>query len=363
MPVKPVTLHYVGYNDDRGGIVAVVRALAAQQRFDCILGVNTGFKPAGTFVLPTLELPAVEGEAVNVANLFRTRTVARRVSTWLNENPARIFHGHSRAGLLVALWLKRMGHKRAIASVHCLGRQRWFYRWAARQLGNRLFWITPQMQAYYGVREDERQCVPSCSLQTAATPRPRKRNPKPTIVLGGIGSLVKWKGWHLVIDALAALPSADRAKIRFVHIGSTQKDKKSQAYADELRLNVSRSNLETSVEWCGEQSDSGPLLNEIDALVVPSENEPFSLAMIEALCAGVPVLRADSGGATSLIGAGRNGWLFRTNDASDLSRILRMLVETDALEQITIEPNSLVPFQPAVVANRWIQIYEDVLAG
>ena len=35
---------------------------------------------------------------------------------------------------MVALWLARAGERRVVVSVHCYGRQRWFYRWAARQL-------------------------------------------------------------------------------------------------------------------------------------------------------------------------------------------------------------------------------------
>jgi len=55
----PLTvLHYLGADDDRGGIVSVVRAMAATGEFACVLGVNPRFeaqRPAPR--LATLELP------------------------------------------------------------------------------------------------------------------------------------------------------------------------------------------------------------------------------------------------------------------------------------------------------------------
>ena len=132
---RPVVLHYLGYDDDRGGIVSVIRALASTDRFACVLGVNPGFAQARAPALATLELPAIAGETISISTFLRARRVARAVRVWLAEDPARVFHGHSRAGLVVACWLARWGERRVVASVHCYGRQRWFYRWAARQLG------------------------------------------------------------------------------------------------------------------------------------------------------------------------------------------------------------------------------------
>ena len=37
-------LHYTGADDDRGGVMSAVRALATADRFTCVLGVNPGFR-------------------------------------------------------------------------------------------------------------------------------------------------------------------------------------------------------------------------------------------------------------------------------------------------------------------------------
>src|SRR5687768_6466583 len=104
-------LHYVGYDVDRGGILAVIRALAAEKQFPCVLGVNPGFQAGRSRGLELKRLPALAGDTIRVVTLLRAYRVAQQVRTWLREDPSRVFHGHSRAGLLVALWLHRLGER------------------------------------------------------------------------------------------------------------------------------------------------------------------------------------------------------------------------------------------------------------
>ncbi|MFT3783140.1 MAG: glycosyltransferase family 4 protein [Nibricoccus sp.] len=357
MPANPTVLHYVGADDDRGGIVSVIRALAATGRISCVLGVNRGGVQRRQPALPAVEFPCVRTETISPFEFFRTRTAARAVRQWLLVEPGRIFHGHTRAGMLVGLWLNYWGERRVVVSVHCFGRQRWFYRWAARQLGGRLYWLTPAMRSHYGVSgKDWGQCVPECFLPSE-TISERQNHPSGMILLAGVGFLVRWKGWHLVLEALALLPEPLRAHFQFQHIGAVHDSSDARNYVRELAERAAAAGIEKNIQWLGEQPSSAVLLSRSGFLVTASHNEPFSVAMLEALSAGVPVIAADSGGAQDIVRPPINGLLFRSGDAGDLSRVLRSLIETDALAKVRIDREALRRFSAPEVAAQWLGIY------
>jgi glycosyltransferase involved in cell wall biosynthesis len=357
-------LHYLGYDRDRGGIVSVVRALAGAGRFECVLGLNRNARQLRQPALPAAEVSPVAGEILNVRTFWRARAVAREAHAWLDAAPGRVFHGHSRAGLAVALWLARQGEARAVVSVHCYGRQRWFYRWAAGRLRDRLFWLSPAMKEYYGVAGGEAwaQCIPECVPAPVLPRASRIPATDGALRLGGIGALVPWKRWHLVLEALALMPATVREKWRFRHIGGTDGSPVAERYSVQVQARTKELGLDDCVEWLGEQPSADGMLGETDCLVVASYHEPFSVAMLEALQAGVPVLAADSGGARDVIVPMGNGWLFRSGDARDLSRMLTMLVESDALARVRIDPSELTRFSAETVAGQWAEVYARLLA-
>lgn len=341
-------LHYTGYDDDRGGIVTVIRNLAAAGRVRCMLGMNFGGVQQRRPRLETLEFPWIEGEEIGPFNFWRAYAVARAVQAWLHADDTRVFHGHSRAGLLVGLWLRWFGERHAVVSVHCYGRHRWFYRWVARRLGSRLFWLSPAMRTYYGVSGLEwAQCIPG-GVPVATVMRVGPVSGR--LRLGGVGSLVRWKGWHHLIKALAALPQEARARVTFTHIGDGE-----AAYLQELQHQVDKSGLAGQVNFRGAEPSPDALLGEIDLLVITSVNEPFPMAMLEALAAGVPVLAADSGGARDVIQDGVNGALYPQCDVVALAaQLCRWLAQPPAWNLDTIR-GTTIPIDR--VARQWEEVY------
>lgn len=360
--IRPTVLHYTGYVSDQGGIMAVVRALAGESRFACVLGVSRGFVARADNELEVHAFTPMEGERIDARNLWRARKVALEVRAWLRADMGRVFHGHSRAGLLVALWLAWMGERRCVVSVHCYGRQRWFYRRAAQMLGERLFWLSPAMSEYYGVPTDSwERCIPGGvrrSVVTAVSPVAPDR-----WRLGGIGALVRWKRWDLVLRALALLPEPVRRRIRFEHIGAPGGDEDSRAFAAEIAEETRRSGLAESVVWRGREPSSARLLGDIDVLLVLSDHEPFSMALLEALAAGVPVIAANTGGARDIIRHGENGWLFRSGDAGALAELLTQITTNDGRPKMSREAIAGTAVYASDVARRWAGVYERLLAG
>lgn len=59
-----------------------------------------------------------------------------------------------------------------------------------------------------------------------------------------------------------------------------------------------------------------------DLLVNTSAREPFGLAPLQAMAAGVPVLAAAAGGPAMYVEDGRTGWLFTPDDPAHLDKLL-----------------------------------------
>ncbi len=80
-----------------------------------------------------------------------------------------------------------------------------------------------------------------------------------------------------------------------------------------------------NVDFAGFQPNVAEEMAAADLLVHLCPEEPFGLAIIEAMASGLPVLVPDAGGAGDLVDDGRTGFRFRANDPDDLGRCLREL--------------------------------------
>ncbi len=81
--------------------------------------------------------------------------------------------------------------------------------------------------------------------------------------------------------------------------------------------------------------DLPSLLNVSDVFVMPSEAELQSIATLEAMAVGLPVLAARAGALPELVEDGVNGYLFKAGDAEDAVRcIARLLEERDSWEEM-----------------------------
>ncbi|MFN0077835.1 MAG: glycosyltransferase family 4 protein [Prosthecobacter sp.] len=114
-------------------------------------------------------------------------------------------------------------------------------------------------------------------LVAIANPRPQKRLP-------------------LLIDVLAELPGA---KLKIAgEPSSIHAD--AQAEVRLCRDKITAHGLEAAVEWLGAVADVSALLTAADVFVSTSAHEGLSLAQLEALAAGVPVVATAVGGAAEI---------------------------------------------------------------
>jgi len=85
------------------------------------------------------------------------------------------------------------------------------------------------------------------------------------------------------------------------------------------------------VHFGGYQKDVRPFFNEFDLFVHPSYGEPFSLAILEAMAMGKPVIACGTGGIPEMITHGRDGWLVPERSDEEVARAISTLLNDGEL--------------------------------
>ena len=137
-----------------------------------------------------------------------------------------------------------------------------------------------------------------------------------------LGRLSPEKNCHLLIDAFEQIPT----DVKLVLAGGSSY---SDAYADELCKHESeRIRL---LNWVA-GNELEELLTNAMLFVLPSDLEGLSLALLDAMGAGVCVLTSDIPENREVVD--NAGFTFKRGDVSDLRRMLRLLIENPMMRQV-----------------------------
>jgi len=119
------------------------------------------------------------------------------------------------------------------------------------------------------------------------------------------------------------------------------------------------------VEALGEQDQVGALLSISDVLLLPSEQESFGLAALEAMACEVPVVASRVGGLPEVITDGDTGFLHAPEDLDGMAASAVRLLTDDALHaRIARAGRRLVEttFCADEVVPKYEEYYDEVLA-
>ncbi len=105
------------------------------------------------------------------------------------------------------------------------------------------------------------------------------------------------------------------------------------------------------------------LLNQSDAFILPSRNENFSVAVLEALACGLPVISSICGGIRECIND-KNGLLFPVDDVNQLANAIRyMFSHYTEYDRQAIADDCQARFSPQVIAQQLTDIFQQVLVA
>ena len=163
------------------------------------------------------------------------------------------------------------------------------------------------------------------SLPTPAEARRRLGLPASGPLIGIVGRLQRWKGIHVLLEAMPEIvkryPDA-----RCVVVGG--RHALEADYEGYLQRRIQELGLGQVVMMAGLQSNVPEWMQAMDIVVHASDREPFGIVVIEALALGKPVIAGNAGGPTEIITDGVHGLLTPFGDPGALAAaVLRYLAD------------------------------------
>ena len=176
--------------------------------------------------------------------------------------------------------------------------------------------------------------------------------------LAFLGSVVDYKGLHIVVEALrlAVLPRTE-----LLVLGQVMDDN----YLRTLRARAAATpGLTMRLYGAYEPADLPLLLDDTDAVVIPSlVAESFSLTAREALALGIPVLAARIGALPEVVVDGVNGFTFRHDRTLELAALVQRLNDDpDLVTTLRIGARRTEVLTAAQHTNAVRTVYAEALA-
>jgi glycosyltransferase involved in cell wall biosynthesis len=170
-----------------------------------------------------------------------------------------------------------------------------------------------------------------------------------------LGRLDDEKRIHILLQAVAKLTEHPKVIVELVGDGGERENLSRLAtelgIADRVIFtgHISDQDLPAAYERC-------------TAFVMPSIAELQSIATMEAMASGRPVIAADAMALPHLVHDGDNGYLFPPDDADALADRLRLILNADQQELNRLSENSLHLIQSHDI-ERTIRIFENLYVG
>ena len=131
------------------------------------------------------------------------------------------------------------------------------------------------------------------------------------------------KNQEVIVRAIAKL---NNPKIHYLIAGQGKKEEELINLAEELGVNL---------HLLGYRTDIVELLNMSDIFAFSSYREGLSVALMEAMAAGLPCVVSRIRGNSDLIEDGRGGYLCEVNDIDTISEAINKLCDVE--KQILLE--------------------------
>ena len=182
-------------------------------------------------------------------------------------------------------------------------------------------------------------------------------------VIGTVGHLAPIKG-HDVFVRAAALVAKRRPEARFIVIGEDKSPQMENRRS--LESLIAELDLKGTVELPGWRDDMPAALAPLTLFVSAARSEPFGLAIVEAMAAGLPIVATASEGAMEILEDRKTARLVRVDDPDALAGAINDLLDNPQ-ECSRLARNAQLAarerFSLVRMAGDTERVYREVLAG
>ena len=177
------------------------------------------------------------------------------------------------------------------------------------------------------------------------------------VVIGTACRLELIKGLDCLIKALSVLaPEFPELRLEIAGDGSLR---------DDLEQNSRQLGLSGIVSFLGWQEDLPSVMAGWDIFVLPSLDEGFGVAALEAMAAGLPVIARAVGGLCELVQDGETGWLFPAAAPAELAQRVRELIHDGRKREamgVAGRERAVRCFAISRMVEQTIAVYDKLLA-
>jgi glycosyltransferase involved in cell wall biosynthesis len=176
--------------------------------------------------------------------------------------------------------------------------------------------------------------------------------PENAVVLLSVGELNRNKNHQTIIKAVAQL---NNPNIYYLICGQG-------TLQDYLTGLVNDLGLTRQVRLLGYRKDIPEICKASDLFVFPSYREGLSVALMESMASGIPVVCSNIRGNKDLIEEGKGGFLTKPNDVESFAQAIQTLIQDEELRLNMGEHNRNVikKFSIDIVNKRLIDIYSNM---
>ena len=175
--------------------------------------------------------------------------------------------------------------------------------------------------------------------------------PYEAVTILSVGELIPRKNHAVIIKALAELHNPN---LYYFVAGDGE-------IKGELENLISELGLEKSVFLLGYRTDISRLCNSADIFALPSVHEGLSVALMEAMGCGKPVVASQIRGNVDLIDKGKGGYLCDTYDVHQYANNIERLLESENRDLFgNYNINKIKQYDIAAIKTELLKIIEGV---